>query len=149
MSELKNRAFALLNAWTTGDVSELAAFVAPQFEEIDRPEVTAVGLDGLQAKIALFHKVHANITLNVRKQIVEDNLVCTQWLMTATLRESTGADGRSPQLVYFPGISWTYFADGKIVKNRQYRDVVGYLQQRGYTWAPSGAPTPATAEAQA
>jgi ketosteroid isomerase-like protein len=148
MSELKNRAFVLLNAWTTGAVSELAAFVAPEFEEIDRPEATAVGLDGLQAKIALFHKVHANITLNVRRQIVEDDLVCTQWLMTATLRDTDGKESSGRQLVYFPGISWTYFADGKIVKNRQYRDVVGYLQQRGYKWTPSGAITPAVAEAQ-
>jgi hypothetical protein len=52
-------------------------------------------------------------------------------------------------VVYFPGISWTYFADGKIVKNRQYRDVVGYLQQRGYTWAPAGAATQTASEAQA
>ena len=149
MSEIKNRAFALLNAWTTGDVSELAAFVAPEFEEIDRPEVTAVGLDGLQAKIALFHKVHSNITLNVRKQVVDGDLVCTQWLMTAAVRAPDGTEGGGQEMVYFPGMSWTYFADGKIVKNRQYRDVVGYLQQRGYTWAPSGANTPATAEAQA
>jgi ketosteroid isomerase-like protein len=149
MSELKNRAFALLNAWTTGDVSELAGFIAPQFEEIDRPEATAVGLDGLQAKLALFHKVHTNITLNVRKQIVDGDLVCTQWIMTATVRAPDAAEGGGQEVVYFPGISWTYFADGKIVKNRQYRDVVGYLQQRGYTWAPAGAANLTASEAQA
>lgn len=149
MSELKNRAFALLNAWTTGDVSALAAFVAPQFEEIDHPEATAVGLDGLQAKLALFHKVHSNITLHVRRQIADGDLVCTQWLMTATLRAPDGGEIGIRQLVYFPGISWTYFADGKIVKNRQYRDVVGYLQQLGFRWAATGATTPAVEEAQA
>lgn len=149
MSELKNRAFSLLNAWTTGDVSNLAPFVAPQFEEIDRPEPNVVGLDGLQAKLALFHKVHSNITLDVRGQIVDGDLVCTQWLMTANVRAAAGAGANGHAVVYFPGMSWTYFANGKIVKNRQYRDVVGYLQQRGYTWAPSATTIPTVAEAQA
>lgn len=149
MNELKNRAFALINAWTTAEVSTLAPFVAPQFEEIDRPEATAVGLAGLGEKIALFHKVHTQISVTVHKQIIDGDLVCTQWLMTATLRTPPAAPGAAPQQVFFPCISWTYFANGNIVKNRVYRDTVGYLQQRGYTWATAGARTPVTEETHA
>jgi hypothetical protein len=149
MNELENRAFALINAWTTGEVSTLASFVAPQFEEIDRPEATAVGLAGLAEKLALFHQVHAQVTVTVLNQITDGDLVCTQWLMTATLRTPPNAQAAKPQQVFFPCISWTYFANGHIVKSRVYRDTVGYLQQRGYTWASAGARTPATEETYA
>lgn len=149
MNELKNRAFALINAWTTAEVSTLAPFVHPKFEEIDRPEATAVGLDGLGEKIALFHKAHTQITVTVHKQITDGDLVCTQWLMTAQLRPQPGAADDGLQTVFLPCISWTYFDNGSIVKNRVYRDIVGYLQQRGYTWAPAGAPTPAPEETEA
>jgi len=40
--------------------------------------------------------------------------------------------------VRMPGVSWTYFVNGKIIKNRVYGDMVGYLQQRGYRWANTG-----------
>jgi hypothetical protein len=146
MNELKNRAFALLNAWTTGEVSALEAYIAPQFEEIDRPEATAVGLEGLGRKLALFHKAHSNVMLSVRKQIVDGDLVCTQWLITATARTPDDPKATQPQLVHFPGMSWTYFANGKIVQNRVYRDIVGQLMQRGFQWAPGGAKTPAHQE---
>jgi hypothetical protein len=148
MNEFKNRAFALLNAWTTGEVSPLAELLSPQFEEIDRPEATAVGLEGLRHKLALFHRVHTDITLSVRKQVADGDLVCTQWLITATVRTPDDPKATQPQVVQFPGMSWTYFVNGKIVKNRVYRDIVGLLVQRGFQWALGGAKTPAQQEAQ-
>ena len=137
MNELKNQAFALMNTWTTGEVSGLADIIAPQFEEIDRPQAKAQGLDGLREKLALFHEVHTQVTLSVRKQVVDGDLVCTQWMITAALRTPDDPTATQPQRVAIPGVSWAYFADGKIVKHRVYRDSVGYLMQRGYQWSPA------------
>lgn len=149
MNDPKNQAHALLNAWTTCDVAPLADVLAAQFEEIDRPEATVRGLDGLREKLALFHRVHTDVSLSVRKQIADGDLVCTQWLLTATVRVPDSTAATTPQVVILPGISWTYFANGKIVKNRIYRDVVGYLMQRGYRWSPVGTSATNKQEAQA
>jgi hypothetical protein len=144
MNELKNRAHALLNSWTTCDVSTIAGDLAPQFQEIDRPEETAQGLDGLREKLERFHKVHSNVTLKVRKYITNENVVCIHWLIMATVRATETEP--TPQSILIPGISWTYFENGKIVKNRIYRDIVGYLMQRGFKWTPIPGKTAITPE---
>lgn len=142
MNELKNRAFALLNAWTTGEVSALESLVAPQFEEVDRPDATAVGLEGMGRKLALFHQAHSHVRLVVRRQLVDGDKVCTQWVMVATLRTPDGTLATQPEMMFMHGISWTYFANGKIVKNCIHRDALGQLFQRGFQWAHAGAGKP-------
>jgi hypothetical protein len=150
MNDHQQRAFALLNARTTGVASPLANLLDPDFEEVERPQVTAQGVAGLQTKLAHFHKVHRNVTIQLQRQISEGDVVCTQWVLSATVK--AGADGEdSPEkTVVLPGISWTHFsAEGKIVKNRVYSDIVGQLAQRGYQWAPVGALNASTEETQA
>jgi hypothetical protein len=150
MNEHKQRAFALLNARTTGVASPLAGILDAAFEEVERPQATAQGVAGLQAKLALFHKVHRNVVIQLQRQISEGDVVCTQWVLSATVK--AGADGEdSPEkTVIFPGMSWTHFTpEGLIIKNRVYSDIVGQLLQRGYQWAPAGAANPGTEEAAA
>ena len=139
MTEMKERAFTLLNTWTTCDTSLVAADLAPGFIEYDRPQPTAEGLAGLNEKLGLFHKAHKDVTIKVLKQIAADNIVCTEWLLISTVRSPEAQGDTKDKPIVQPGISWTYFANGKIVKNRIYRDMVGYLMQRGYRWSP--APT--------
>lgn len=149
MNDLKRRAFALLNAWTTGEVVPLADDLAPHFQEIDRPQATAHGLDGLREKIALFHRAHARVALNVRRQIVQGDQVCTRWTLTADLRTVDDPEAQAPPEVLVQGISWTHFAHGKIGKNIVHRDIVGELMQQGYQWAPGASPGIASAESWA
>jgi hypothetical protein len=139
MNERKEQSFALLNAWTTCDTSQIAGFIDPGFVEIDRPQAEVTGLSGLREKIEAFHKVHRDVNLRVIAQIASDDVVCTEWLMFAKVADMADPDGEKNQLVQIAGISWTYFAGGKIVKNRVYRDIVGYLMQRGYRWTPPEA----------
>ncbi|MCX7153777.1 MAG: ester cyclase [Betaproteobacteria bacterium] len=139
MNELKNRAFALINTWTTAEVTSIAGMLDAGFEEIDHPQPTARGLTGLRDKLALFHKVHSNVAIRVRKQIEQGDIVCIQWLLTAQVRGATAGPDEAPLVVYQPAISWVYFANGKIVRHRLYRDIVGYLVQRGYKWSEAGA----------
>ena len=148
MTELKERTFALLNTWTTCDTSLVAADLAPSFIEYDRPQPTAEGLAGLNEKLGLFHKAHKDVRIIVLKQIASDNIVCTEWLLTSTARTPDGEGDNADKPILQPGISWTYFANGKIIKNRIYRDMVGYLIQRGYNWSPAPAAAPADKEKQ-
>ena len=92
MTQLKERAFALLNTWTTCDTSLVAADLAPDFMEYDRPQPTAEGLAGLNEKLNLFHKAHKDVTVNMLKQIASDDVVCTEWVLVSTVRspESEG-----------------------------------------------------------
>lgn len=145
MNELKNRAFALLNAWTTGEVSALESLVAPQFEEVDRPDATAVGLEGLGRKLARFHQAHSHVRLMVRQQLVDGDKVCTQWVMVATLRTPGDTQSTQQEMMFMHGISWTYFANGKIARNCIYRDALSQLFQRGFQWAHAGARKPSHA----
>lgn len=148
MTELKERAFTLLNTWTTCDTSLVAADLDLGFEEYDRPSPTAEGLTGLNEKLALFHTVHTEVILTVREQIASDNIVCTKWLLMSRIRTPDGAGDNVTEPIVQPGISWTYFANGKIVKNRIYRDLVGYLYQTGYRWAEAPPAVPAKKEQQ-
>ncbi len=148
MTEMKEIAFALLNTWTTCDTSLVAADLAPGFIEYDRPQPAAEGLVGLNEKLGLFHRAHKDVTITVLKQIAEDNIVCTGWLLTFTVRTPDGEGDNVDNTIVQPGISWTYFANGKIVKNRNYRDMVGYLMQRGYRWSPDPAAALANEEKQ-
>ena len=150
MNEHKQRAFALLNARTTGVASPLAGILDPAFEEVERPQATAQGVAGLQAKLALFHKVHRNVVIQLQRQISEGDVVCTQWVLSATVRAGADGEDSAEKTVIIPGMSWTHFTpEGQIIKNRVYSDIVGQLLQRGYQWATAGAPTPLTEEAQA
>ena len=150
MNEHKQRAFALLNARTTGVASPLADILDAAFEEVERPQATAQGVAGLQAKLALFHKVHCNVTIQLQRQIAEGDVVCMQWVLSATVKAGADGEGSPEKTIIIPGMSWTHFsAEGKVVKNRVYSDIVGQLLQRGYQWAPAGAPTPRTEEAPA
>jgi hypothetical protein len=134
----KEQAFTLLNSLTTGDVSLLTELLDPAFEEVEPPKAVAKGLQGLQEKLSLFHQVHGNVTLKLFKQIAQNNAVCSQWLLTATIKDPGLPEDEAAQVVRMPGVSWTYFVNGKIIKNRVYGDMVGYLQQRGYRWANTG-----------
>lgn len=150
MNEHKEQAYALLNAWTTCDTSQIAGFIDPAFVEIDRPQAQANGLAGLKQKMETFHKVHRDVNLRVISQIASEGVVCSEWVMFASVLASEVPGDERRVTVQIPGISWTYFAEGKIVKNRVYRDMVGYLMQRGYRWAtPATAPnvTPAASPA--
>ena len=154
MSDIKNMAFAMINAWTTGEVESLADFTAPQFEEIDHPEAKARGLEGLKEKIGLFHKVHTRVRVQVHQQMAQGETVCSRWTLTATLRVPDDPSTAKPQEVQIQGLSWTEFAEGQIIRNRVYRDTVGYLLQRGFQWTAPGSsraptPTPAPQEDQA
>lgn len=150
MNELKERTFALLNTWTTCDTSLVAADLAPGFLEYDSPQPTAQGLAGLNKKLGLFHKVHKDVTIKVLEQIASDNIVCTEWFLFSTMRTPDGEGENVDKQILQPGICWTYFDNGKIIKNRIYRDMVGYMMQRGYRWSspPPGA-VPANKEKQA
>jgi hypothetical protein len=122
MNEHKQRAFALLNARTTGVASPLADILEPAFEEVERPLATAQGVAGLQAKLAHFHKVHRNVIIQLQRQISEGDVVCTQWVLSATVKAGADGEGSVEKTVVLPGMSWTHFsADGKILKNRVYR----------------------------
>ena len=148
MQEHKQRAFALLNARTTGVAGPLADILDAAFEEVERPQATVQGVAGLQAKLALFHKVHRNVTIQLQRQIAEGDVVCTQWVLSATVKAGADGEGSPEKTVVLPGMSWTHFsAEGKVVKNRVYSDIVGQLLQRGYQWAPAGAANPSTEEA--
>lgn len=150
MHEHKQRAFALLNARTTGVAGPLADILDAAFEEVERPQATVQGVAGLQAKLALFHKVHRNVTIQLQRQIAEGDVVCTQWVLSATVKAGADGEGSPEKTVVLPGMSWTHFsAEGKVVKNRVYSDIVGQLLQRGYQWAPAGAANPSTEEAAA
>lgn len=146
MTKFKERAFALLNTWTTCDTSLVAADLAPGFIEYDRPQPMAEGLAGLNEKLSLFHKAHKDVTIKVLKQISSDDVVCTEWMLISTVRTPDGEGDNVGKPIVQPGISWTYFANGKIIKNRIYRDMVGYLIQRGYRWSQVPAPAPAYQE---
>lgn len=150
MNEHKQRAFALLNARTTGVAGPLADILDAAFEEVERPQATVQGVAGLQAKLALFHKVHRNVTIQLQRQIAEGDVVCTQWVLSATVKAGADGEGSPEKTIIIPGMSWTHFsAEGKVVKNRVYSDIVGQLLQRGYQWAPAGAANPSTEEAAA
>lgn len=136
MTQLKHKAFALLNAWTTCDISLVDDLLDPAFREIDRPQPEATGVSGLHAKLKQFHQVHTDVTLRVVRQIESGPCVCTEWLIFAIAHEP---DGAAPKPVRIAGISWAEFANGRIVKHRIYRDTVGYLMQRGYRWAEVNA----------
>ena len=136
MNDLKQQAFTLLNAWTTGEVSPLANVLSPQFQEIDHPQATAHGLEGLREKVALFHRAHGRVALTACRQIALADQVCTRWTLTADLRNIEDPETRKPQSVLIQGITWTYFADGQIVRNVVHRDIVGELMQKGYLWEP-------------
>jgi hypothetical protein len=148
MTEMKERAFALLNTWTTCDTSLVAVDLAPDFIEYDRPQPTAQGLAGLNEKLGLFHKAHKDVTIKVLKQIASDNVVCTEWVLISSVRTPDGDGDNVGKPILQPGISWTYFDKGKITKNRIYRDMVGYLMQRGYRWSSPPAAVPANKEKQ-
>jgi hypothetical protein len=150
MNEHKQRAFALLNARTTGVASPLADILDPAFEEVERPQAAAQGVAGLQTKLAHFHQVHRNVTIQLQRQITEDDVVCTLWVLSATVKAGADGEDSAEKTVIIPGMSWTHFTpEGQIIKNRVYSDIVGQLLQRGYQWAPAGAPTPRTEEAPA
>lgn len=146
MLSLKERAFALLNTWTTCDTSLVASDLAAEFQEIDRPQVSVVGVDGLNEKLVSFHKVHTGVTIRVIRQVESANIVCTAWLLTCNIRAVDGSDANVLKPIAQPGVSWTYFANGKIIKNRIYRDVNLYLSQRGYHWSDETPPTPPAAK---
>ena len=144
MNQLKERSFALLNAWTTCDTSLIADYLDPSFTEIDRPQPTVQGLAGFNDKLLAFHQAHGEVTLKIISQIASENIVCTAWAITSALRAADSLGDGSPKLISQAGVSWTYFSNGKIVKNRIYRDILGFMLQAGYrpSYPKSAAPNP-------
>lgn len=148
MSELKERAFVLLNTWVTCDTSVVACDLDVGFIEYDPPQKAVNGLSGLGEKLTLFHKVHTGVSIQVIRQIASDNIVCTAWLLRCAIRAPEGVGANALMPIVQPGVSWTYFANGKITKNRIYRDLQLYLSQRGYSLSEPQPATPTKNEAQ-
>ncbi len=146
MTDQKQKAFALLNAWTTCDTTLIADLLDPSFTEIDRPQPDARGVDGLRAKLQQFHQAHTDETLRVVRQIESGPTGCTEWLIYAMARDPGEA---VPKPVRIGGVSWARFDNGRIVNHRIYRDIVGYLMQRGYRWSGGSASQTATKEGAA
>lgn len=139
MTELKERAFALLNSWTTCDTTILASYLAPGFVEYDESKVE--GLIGLNEKLAFFHKLHKDVAVNVLRQITSGDSVCSFWVLSCNVRNPNGVAGKANQPILQAGISWVEFENSKIIKSHIYRDMADYMMQTGYHWSEDSPAT--------
>lgn len=121
--------------WNEGDFSRLGEYIGATYEVIQDPgdpwEGQTIDQTVFQERVLYSRNAFPNIFFDLHEMIEETDRIAVRWTMSGT---HTGdlpqlpATGRSFRIT---GMTFYYFADGKICGHRQSFDQLGFLAQIG------------------
>ncbi len=116
---------------STGDVSDIESFIAPDYVEVHHGEVYPVGLDGAIKHVRGVRAVYDQLTVTVDRQIAEGEWVATA--VTARGRHTGEWIGIAPtgREVAFTGVNFDRVVNGRIVEHGGAANMLGPLLEIG------------------
>lgn len=102
---------------STGDLERVPEFVSPDCVETDGKVRVESGIDGMASHIAAVREVYAGLTIEVRRQIAEEEWVATE--IVARGRHAGAWIGIKPtgRPLEFTGVNVDRVVDGRIVEH--------------------------------
>lgn len=137
--ELKPIGEVYAEAWNTGNLDLLDDIIDPQFVRLTGSETSAVGLDSLKQYITAFRTTYPDFHVTIDEGIYVGDKSAARWSYTAT---NTGPGDFPPtgKQVTMTGISFTRYANGKMVEERVETNSLSFMQQLGFTLTPPQGP---------
>ena len=135
--ELKPLAEKYVEAWNTGNVDILDAFVAKDYERKMSPasRSSAKGLEGLKQVIMGIRTAYPDFHVTILEEIYLENKVITRYKFSGT---NTGPGTMPPTGKKYTGtgISISNFKNGKAIEEWAEVDNLNTMLQLGYTLTP-------------
>ncbi len=128
-----------MEAWNTGNLDLLDDIIDPQFVRLVGSVTTSVGLDSLKQYISAFRTTYPDVHVTHDEGIYIGDKGAVRWSVTGT---NTGPGDFPPtgkQLTQ-SGISFTRFANGKMVEERVELNMLAWMLQLGFTLTPPPGP---------
>lgn len=112
---------------STGDVSDLAAFVSPSYTEVHDGERIPAGIEGAKNHITGVRQTYPDLTITVDRQIAEG-----EWVVSCITARGTHTGhwlGIQPtgKPVVFTGVNVDRVVDGRIIEHGGAANMLGPL----------------------
>lgn len=137
----KNKAAmqAINDAFTSGDVSVLDKYIAPDvIEHSPDPMMKGTGLEAVKGMLKNLHTMYPDFTVTTNYLVAEGDLVVSQSTMTGTNSGSVEGMPATNKKVNVEGVDIVRFKDGKGIEHWGYFDVMKMMQQLGMMPPPGG-----------
>lgn len=138
---LKPIANQYVEAWNTGDFSDLDNIIHPDFVRYASPSTnsSAVGLDSLKSVIETFRTAYPDFNVELLDGIYTENRSVARWRLTAT-NTGPGAFPPTGKSIELDGITILDYSDGKIIKDWVSVDNLHFMSQLGFALVPPAPP---------
>ena len=133
MSEnLQQLAHGLVKAWNSHDPEQVAAFYAPECEEIDVAQpMPQIGAEGIRRRMVLYLRAFPNLSVTLDDVVVDGNRVAMAWTWCGTHRGTFMRIPPTGRHVTVRGTSFLTVQNGQIQKGTRVWDLAGLLRGLG------------------
>ena len=115
----------------TGNVEDMAAFVAEECVETDGKVRVVSGIEGMANHVAAVREVYPDLHLTVDRQIAEGEWVVTLVTVRGTHRGTWLGMKPTGQLLVFTGVNVDRVRDGRIVEHGGAANMLGPFLEAG------------------
>lgn len=138
---LKPIADNYVEAWNTGDFSDLDNIIHPDYVRSVSPtsNSSAVGLDSLKSVIGRFRTAYPDLKVELLDETYTENRSVARWKVTAT-NTGPGAFPATGKAVELEGITIFDYSEGKIIKEWASFDNLHFMSQQGFALIPPAPP---------
>ncbi|NHF59464.1 ester cyclase [Flavobacteriaceae bacterium TP-CH-4] len=134
---MKNRSKDYIRAWNSKDFNLMRTVTSTDFERNVNGEIRSNSHQGLEETMHSWHIAVSNFNIEVREMIVKGSKSYTRWTGTGTNtgmygeNPPTGKKGKTEGFMVL-----TFNQDGKAIREEVFYDVLGVVEDWGYTLTP-------------
>ena len=135
--EMKTLIEEYVEAVTDANMSAMDEFLSPDMKHHAVDNET-IGIDGWKFLVAANKKAYPDWTLTIDELIISGNKAVAKFTSkgTNTGKGSSGAMEPTGKKITYSGVTIFHIADGKIIKERVFYNVVPILAKLGFTIIP-------------
>lgn len=132
--KLKTATENYLKAWSDKDTIMIQAMSVPNLERIINGKIVSSDLSGLRESLKFWHTAIPDFKIGTREIIVKGNRTYTSWTCTGIHTGMLGDTPPTGKKSITEGFSILTFDDnGKLVHESAYYDLLGLMEDWGYT----------------
>ena len=118
-------------AFNEGRYEVIEELIAPTYVNHDPATGDVTGIDGVKQSIDGYRSAFPDLTITIKEQIAEGDLVATRWIATGTQKGELMGVAATGKEATVTGLTLDTIKDGKIVESWNNWDTLGMLQQLG------------------
>lgn len=134
---LRNGSENYIRAWNENDHLLMNRITITDFERTENGEVRSTNQAELAKAMEYWHKAMPDFQITLKETVIKDGKTYSFWIGTGTNTGKFGDNQPTGKTFKLEGFTTLAFnEDGKIIKEKAFFNMLGLLQDWGYTLSP-------------